>query len=503
MTASPRATEPAFFFAFAVSPAKLALARFSIFVTLAADAFLQIRHAPRYGASDFSVAHFPLLDGLAPGRTGFLLLQLLLSSLLTAVALGVAPRAITAVAAALYAWQYFSSQLDSYQHHYLVALLLAISVFVPWQRATSPAARQVVSPALRVMLVQLGILYLWAAVAKMESGWLSGATLKSQIATSRVGNLIADTVGFSAMAKLVLVAELFLAFAVWLRPLWPYALLVGLPLHLGITIAGFEIGLFSLLMFALYLLLVPESWVRWIGRRGRWLSDATERTFRRAATTSRAVRGSAALAIVAAAGLTVALTVRVELALVAWATSAAVVVGGTAVHRQGLRPVALAVALAATAGLWAVLDHKTEVVVDYYKYWGSAARRFGSNDEAERAYRGLIRVAPDLGLGHYQLGRLLVRRNDDDGVQALKRAQTLEPTRARAHLEESAYWQKLGDIDLALAAARAGNLAEPASKEAHSRVLALEAPGGVRPRGEGRSSGEARSGSDGSREIDE
>ena len=147
-----------FFFGFVVPRAKLAFARFCFFGLLAADAFLQLRHAPRYGAGGFNVSHLPFTDA-GPGRVAVGAAYLVLASLFGAIAIGVGSRVTVALAAAIYGWVYFGSQLDSYQHHYLMVLVLIVAVGVPWFRprgtARASGAEPVASWAVRLVLIQL------------------------------------------------------------------------------------------------------------------------------------------------------------------------------------------------------------------------------------------------------------------------------------------------------------------------------------------------------------
>ena len=77
------------------------------------------------------------------------------------------------LATAIYGWLYFASQLDSYQHHYLVWLMLLLACFVPWQRPHgAKPATHIRTWAIRLLLVQLAIMYLWAAISKMNGAWL-------------------------------------------------------------------------------------------------------------------------------------------------------------------------------------------------------------------------------------------------------------------------------------------------------------------------------------------
>src|SRR3569623_3614377 len=120
----PPPEQPAFWFGFEVAWAKLAVGRVVLFGLLALDALLQIRHAPRYGAGGFNAAQLPFLDALGPTRVSYGVGELINAYLLTLAAFGVATRWVLPPAAAIYAWLNFGSQLASYQHHYLVSMIL-------------------------------------------------------------------------------------------------------------------------------------------------------------------------------------------------------------------------------------------------------------------------------------------------------------------------------------------------------------------------------------------
>jgi hypothetical protein len=468
----PPPREPAFWFGFEVTWAKLTVARIVLFSLLAIDAFLQIRHAPRYGAGDFNVGHFPLLDGIAPGRSGYEVGQLLETYLFVLAALGIATRLVLPIAAALYAWLYFGSQLDSYQHHYLVALLVALACFVPWQRPPDATpATPVRTWAIRLILVQLGIMYLWAAISKMDPAWASGRTLGGQL-TGAIRTAIDGTLGIQAAAILVIAVELVLAATVWLRPAWKIAAPLGLLLHLGIAQSGLEIGLFAYLMLALYLLVLPDAVFL-------WLADAPPVRSLRAALHRLARSTSWALwALALAAGIGAGALLRLEHGLLAalLASSIPLSLAIRALLRGRAPAASLGAAHLAAIALWLVADRASSVAVDYYKFWAGSQRRLGNPAAAEYAYRRLVDVAPDLELGHYYLGRILTTDGrGDEGVAHLREAQRLEPGLARAWMAEARWLASQGKHADAVAKARQAAFAEPSNREARTLLETLTA----------------------------
>jgi hypothetical protein len=449
--------EPAFWFGFEITWAKLVVARVVFFALLALDALLNYSHAPRYGAGDFNVAQLAIFDPIAPGRAGFAVGQLVCAYAFVLVACGVATRWVLPVATAIYGWLYFGSQLDSYQHHYLVWLILLLACFVPWER---PGGARLSTPirswAVRLILVQLGILYLWAAISKCNSAWFDGSTLSQQIHGS-LAKLIESTVKFKVASSLVVLTEFTLAATIWNKRTWWIAAPLGLALHIGILWTGFEIGLFAWLMIGLYVLVIPDRvWVV-LGERLPRIP---------------ALRGGWAV-------LGVALAISVVLVLVARFDYARPVGIVLLVATIGLavrvRPVAkLGVASLCAFLLWTVVDRSTSTAADYYRFWGGSSRRLGDPTSAEQAYRRMTEVAPNEGSGHYQLGRLLIARGDDEsGVAELQLAQRLEPLKARAYVAEARWLATHGRRDEAIAKAREATIVEPNDSEARSLLDSL------------------------------
>ncbi len=466
----PPPRPPVFWFGFEVPWAKLVAVRLVVFGLLAIDAFLQLRHAPRYGAGDFNVGHLPFLHGLGPGRAGYELGQLIETYLFALAALGVATRLVLPIAAALYAWLYFGSQLDSYQHHYLVAIVVAIACFVPWQRPADAApATGVRSWALRLILVQLAIMYLWAAISKIDPAWTSGATLDGQL-TGSVRSLVDGTIGMKRASILVIGVELVLACTIWLRPGWKIAAPLGLLLHLGIAASGLEIGVFAYLMLGLYLLVLPGSLFVWLAETPA--VQAIRRPLRRLAGTTTWLGWGLAIG----AGVAIAALVRLEHPLHAALAVSAIPIA-LAVHARltgGGPTAALAAAHLAALALWLAADRVSSVAVDYYKFWAGSQRRLGNLPAAEHAYRRLVEVAPELELGHYHLGRILATGgHGDEGVRHLREAQRLAPDRARAWIEEARYLASQGQHADAITKARQAAFAEPSSREARTLLESL------------------------------
>ncbi|HEY5925529.1 MAG TPA: HTTM domain-containing protein [Kofleriaceae bacterium] len=462
---SPRgpAPDPIFWFGFEVPWAKLLVARVVVFALLAIDALMQIEHAPRYGAGGFNVAQLPLLDALAPGRILYSAGQLVLAYLFVLVACGALTRYALPIATAIYGWLYFASHLDSYQHHYLVFLILVIACFVPWERpAGATASTPVRSWALRLLYIQLALLYLWAAVSKMNAAWLDGKALSMQM-TGTVRSMIDATIGIKGAAWLVLISELVLAATVWNKRTWVIAAPLGVALHAGILATSLDIGLFAWLMLGLYLLVLPDRVFERFAR-------ATPREDR----THDGVLLWIALIMAGAVGILLAAISRFDHGFAVGLVAFAAVVVATALLRRRVSVARLAIAHVLAFGVWTAVDRTTKTASDYYRLWGGSAKRLGDPKTSEAAYRRMTEIAPDEEGGHYQLGKLLLERGaDDEGIAELHKAQDVGPLKARAYLAEARWLATKGRTEEAIAKAREATIVEPNDQEASALLNSL------------------------------
>jgi hypothetical protein len=428
-----------YWFECAVSRSKLNLFRLVFFTVLAVDCFLDVSHAPRYGAGDFNVSHLPWLDPILPlpTRAGFLIGCVLGSYLALQVAFGVATAVSVRLLTVLFGYRYFISQLDSYQHHYLVFLLLVVSCMVPWddaRRRRDAGDTTIRHWAIRLLVVQVAIVYLWAAISKMTPQWIDGTALQRQVGEAWASDLIDATFGFAGTARLVLLTELVLCGMLLFRPLWPFAVLIGIPFHAGIEITGFRIGLFSYFMIAFYFLLLPDSWMEWLGRAWRQVISARIARLTARAPSAAVCFGVAVLLAAGGAGLVAAipLDTRAGLALFAFAVT---MVACLLAARRDARAALLGAGTAAVAAgaLLLALHRTTETVPDYYRLLGGSARRLGDLEQSEWAYGRLVALRPRSAHAHLKLAQVRKQRGDLDGarVQA-NRAVELDPGDADA-----------------------------------------------------------------------
>ncbi len=461
-----------------VAPEVLALFRLVFFGVLAVDMWLQVEHAPRYGAGDFNVSHLPALDSWLPvlTRPAMAFLFVLQAYLAGLVALGGGGRAALVALTSLYGVSYFSSQLDSYQHHYLMFLVLLLLCLVRWDPAPPPAqARQTKKKAakppdppgawpVRLILVQMSIVYVYAAMAKMEPLWLDGRVLELQVSAGWARDLIERMGGFKLVSGLVMVTELFLAGAIHLRWMRRVVAPLGVLFHAGIEASGFQIGLFSYFMIALYVLVLPEApivrLVQWLHRHVPAIPLVTHW-----AAASRVVLRASALAL--GAGLLLLVPIGGPATAAAAVALALGIAGLYAVGREQRDRHALAHLAACMLVAALARPAVTDVARDYYRFWGGSARRLGDLETATTAYRHAVELAPGHAQSHISLAGLYQRTGKIDlALREAQRAQTLEPGNYRGHLLEAMTHDAAGEGEAAVAAAERALELNPGDREA-------------------------------------
>jgi hypothetical protein len=253
---------------------------------------------------------------------------------------------------------------------------------------------------------------------------------------------------------------------VWFRRTWWLAAPLGLLFHLGIVASGLEIGLFAWLMIGFYTLVVPDRVWNWcLG----WVRPLPE------------TRSAIAVGIALVAGIALGMQTRYEHAV---PVMIAVTIGTVAIAfltwraKGKLAPIAAAYLL--VFATWLAVDRLSTATLDYYRFWGGSSRRLGDTASAERAYQRLVDVAPNDPLGHYQLGRIQLATNPASALVELDEAARLDPTHARALLEEARYLERTNRHAEAVAKALEARRAEPSS-EAVKLYESLAAGGKLAP----------------------
>lgn len=178
-----------------IAAARIFLLRKIILFVLAFDVLAtHLSPAWRYGAAGFNVPHFAWMRALPIPTTSLYVGMLFLVALVSLVSafLPKPPRPLLIGIAVLYLWGWSSSMLDSYQHHYLLSLILVALAAMPVHDAVDLFGREtnIAAPphglvprvhALGYTLLTslAGSVYLFTAISKASPDWISGEALRS------------------------------------------------------------------------------------------------------------------------------------------------------------------------------------------------------------------------------------------------------------------------------------------------------------------------------------
>lgn len=419
---------------FAVHPLRMAAVRVAFFGLLAYDLWVMfMEHAPRYGAGGMNATQFAWLDAIAPlPWAGIVSAGWLLGGFLAArAALGVAVRQSAVLLAIIYGGIYIWCQADSYQHHYLIALLLGIAAFLPesvwhgrWTGETvaeGAAGSDARHWAIRMIYVQFALVYFWTGFTKLDPVWLSGDTMRMLTASAENQALMAraaEILGtsregvYTFAAWSVMLGELIVGFFFLWRKLWPLALITAPWFHVGVEVIGFDIELFSYYMIALDLiLLAPQRVYQWVELGGVAVAPRLAALRTRLAGWPARVTQARIVGVVCAA-VTFALAFQAPYYGADGAAIAAAVLCVVAtLPGRSVVPVGLVHVFSAGA-LWAAAAFSS-APYDYYRLWGGDLKRRGEIDLAIEMYRRANAV--ESGPARLrQLGELLEEKGQFD-----------------------------------------------------------------------------------------
>ena len=158
-------------------------------------------------------------------------------------------------------------------HYYLLCLLSLLMIFVPAHRAFSldalrrPKVRSATAPAWAVWLLraQLGIVYFYGGLAKLNSDWLTGASMRYQLESRTDFPILGPYFGEDWMILFftyggLLLDLLIVPFLLWRRTrVW--AFMAAVLFHL-LNSRLFEIGVFPWFMLAGTTIFFDTDWPR-------------------------------------------------------------------------------------------------------------------------------------------------------------------------------------------------------------------------------------------------
>jgi vitamin K-dependent gamma-carboxylase len=220
---------------------------------------------------DWMVVHFAVLGMLA-----------------TLIAIGLWYRIATVLFFLGFTYVFLLEQARYLNHFYLISLLALLMVFVPAHRAFSldswgrSEVRSDTTPAwsLWILRIQLGVVYFFGGIAKLNADWLRGEPLRDWLASATdfpiIGGLFTEEWLVYLFAYGSLLLDLF-AFPLLLWRRTRMLTFLALVLFHVLNARLFSIGIFPWLSIAASALFFPPDWPRRVfGRLGRWMAGATE-----------------------------------------------------------------------------------------------------------------------------------------------------------------------------------------------------------------------------------
>ncbi len=246
---------------------------------------------PMYGQPTFFF-HYPGFDWVVPWSvTGMYVHYLVLAGLALMIAAGAWTRIVTPLFTVGFAYTQLIDVTNYLNHHYLVVLLGALLSVLPVHRAWSidawrrPALRLDVVPAWTVWLLrfQVGVVYVFAGLAKAQPDWLVHAQplniwLSARTDTPWIGGWLDERwVAFAMSWGGFLFDTTIVVWLSWRRTRLPaYVVLLGFHAAVG---TFFNIGMFPFIMTTSALIFFPPSWPRrfvaWLPARLRPRPPAT------------------------------------------------------------------------------------------------------------------------------------------------------------------------------------------------------------------------------------
>ncbi len=209
------------------------------------------------------------------------------------VALGLWYRVTSALLFVLFTYIFLLEQAVYLNHLYLVCLLCFLLIFLPAHREWSldvkrrPSLRSITAPAWTLLLlrVQLGIVYVYGGLAKLNADWVQGEPMRTWLAKRKnyavIGPYVTEEwfVAFFTWGGILL--DLLIVPCLLWRPTRWLALAGATAFHLTNAMV-FRIGIFPWLMLGATALFFPAAWWSRL-RRGPGARPATHGPGRRSA----------------------------------------------------------------------------------------------------------------------------------------------------------------------------------------------------------------------------
>ncbi len=196
------------------------------------------------------------------------------------IAIGALYRVAAALFFLAFSYTFLLDEANYLNHLYLVCLLAFLLVFLPANRARSldalirPSLRADRAPAwtLLLLLFQIGVVYVFGGIAKLNADWLQGEPIRMWMQRRSefplIGGLLASDAGAYLLCYGGLLFDLLIVPALLWRRTRAIAWGAALIFHLSNAVL-FNIGIFPWMMIATLPLFLPIEW--WERANQRWI----------------------------------------------------------------------------------------------------------------------------------------------------------------------------------------------------------------------------------------
>ena len=236
---------------------------------------------PMFVAPRFHFTYFGF-RWIAPiGQDAMVLVFAALLLAAACITVGLFYRVATVVFFALFNYVHLIDVTNYLNHYYLVALLSLFLCLLPLHRRYSidawrePSVRAETAPRWMLYLLrfQVGVVYTFAALAKLGPDWLLhgqplGIWLHARTDTPLIGPLLDEPIVALAMSWAGFLYDLTIVYWLMWRRSRPFAFAVVCTFHF-LTAVFFDIGIFPLVMTVAATLFFAPDWPRRFARRAR------------------------------------------------------------------------------------------------------------------------------------------------------------------------------------------------------------------------------------------
>lgn len=195
------------------------------------------------------------------------------------IALGLFYRLSMALFCVGFLYVFLLDQTNYLNHFYLIILMSFLMIFVPAHTRFSvdvllrPQLRADFAPRWTywILVAQLGIVYFYGGLAKLNTDWLHGQPMHLWLSENQDFPLIGRYFGDMWMAYLFSYGGLLFDLLIFPILLWRRTFLLGLLLAGGFHFTNaqlFNIGIFPYFMLASLVLFVPSAWWNKFGQQG-------------------------------------------------------------------------------------------------------------------------------------------------------------------------------------------------------------------------------------------